>query len=110
MSTRIREGLIKWAIAIGRRLINWLARKAIRLLVPWMRERVEVFRIRLARAKTDRRQRWLEGRIKRWTLAANWLERHATALGKCARGVFTALAKGEARFIPTISDCERLVA
>lgn len=109
MSTRIKNGLLKWAMAIGRRLLRWLATKAISALVMWMRKHVEVFRQRRERAKTDRRRAWLDGRIKRWLAASAWLWRHNVALGKCAVGEFDALAK-DAKHIPLVADCERLVA
>lgn len=109
MSTRIKQGLLKWAMAIGRRLLRWLAKTAIRKLVAWMRKHVGVFRERRERARTNRRREWLDGRIKRWTLAAAWLEKHSVTLGKCAVGEFDALAK-DVKHIPLVADCEKLVA
>lgn len=65
-------------VSIGRWLLDRLELyipRGVTLLTAYMRERVEVFRGRLSRARTDRRKRWLRGRIRRWLTAADWLDK-----------------------------------
>lgn len=107
MSTAIRMGLIAWAKKIGRWLIERLAKTAVVHLIGYIRGKIDDFSRRRARAKTERRKRWLLGRMRRWTAAANWLQDNLAGLGQCALAEFDQLAKGDARGIPM--DCEKLV-
>lgn len=68
-------------VAIGRWVLDRIVRSTVLAVVWYMRGKVEDFKRRLARARSDRRKRWLRGRIRRWTRAAGWLEtwRHELA-------------------------------
>lgn len=108
MSTALKNGLLAWAKRIGRWIIERLSRFAANALAHYMLGKVDDFRRRLAKAKTERRREWLKGRIARWNRAANWLIERSDDLNRCVLSEFDQLAKGDARGIPM--DCERLVA
>jgi hypothetical protein len=93
-------------VAIGRWLLGVVRRRGIPILVGYMLERIEVFRARLRRAKTDRRMKWLRGRIRRWTAAAKWLTAHASDLHERALEQYEKLS---AR-IPEVAPGERMAA
>jgi hypothetical protein len=106
--TTLAKGLIDIAIRIGKWLVRRLAKWLKVHVVGYMRGKIEDFRRRLARAKTDRRRAWLKGRISRWTKAANWLDKQSGVFfNKEAAEVckLPAFAK-----LPEVAKCERLVA
>lgn len=87
--------LRKYALQIGRWLIETIAEEGLRGLVIYMRQRVKVFARRKARVVARRRRnkskrgkrfevenwrvRWLSGRIRRWNTAIAWLQSKAAA-------------------------------
>lgn len=74
----IWPGLRRVLLRIGRWLLNALADEGLRGLVSYMRQRVKVFRRRLAKILKRRhskwRPKWLRGRIARWLGAIRWLQ------------------------------------
>jgi hypothetical protein len=66
--------LRRWIVKIGRWLLDTVLAEGRRGLAVYMRQRVHVFRARRARARTKRRRQWLDGRIRRWTKAAEWFD------------------------------------
>lgn len=110
MSTAIVNALWKvfrgFLKAIGRWILSFARRRGIPLLLGYMAGKIEDFERRWKRARTDRRRRWLRGRIRRWTNAANWLHDHGVALHEEALEQFDRLA---AR-IPMVAPGERKAA
>lgn len=106
--TTIAAGLLDIAIRIGKWLVRRLAKWVKGHVVGYMLGKVDDFKRRLARAKTDRRRKWLKGRISRWLKAARWLEErsgvfvHDAAAEVCKLPAFAKL--------PEVAKCERLVA
>jgi hypothetical protein len=97
--------LLDLAVRITRWIVRRLARWALKRVVGWMRKRIKSFYEQLAVARTERRQRWLRGRIERWTKASVWVELHATkALGEAAREVCDLKAF---RKLPDYASCEK---
>lgn len=78
--TTLQRGLIRIARAIGRWILRRIIAKGIDRLVGYMDGKIDDFERRLGRAKTERRTRWLTGRIRRWTNALAWLERRRAAI------------------------------
>lgn len=72
----VRAGIVSLAKAIGRWIVEFLAEHGVDILIGYMIGKVSDFRRRLARAVSQRRRRWLTGRISRWTLAVEWLREH----------------------------------
>lgn len=98
-------------ISLARRIGKWILQRVIQRgavrLGHYMLERVDVFRRRLKTAKTDRRKRWLRGRIKRWERGGSWLLAWAEPVGDCvATEIDTLIAKTKG--LPTIAACEKL--
>jgi hypothetical protein len=105
--TTIAAELIGIARRIGRWVLDRLLRITGRRLGYYMLERAEVFARRLKRAKTERRKRWLRGRIRRWKKAGAWLLANAAAASECmVNEADTLLAK--AKDLPLIAKCETL--
>jgi hypothetical protein len=107
MNAAIAKGLVDIATKIGRWILGVVVRRGALFLRDYMAERVLVFRARLAKAKTTRRQQWLKGRIARWTAAAKWLSAKAGQLARCATSEFDELLKRN-RGLPLTAQCERL--
>lgn len=101
-------GLIDIAIRLGRWIVRRLAKWALSHVVGYMLGKVDDMKRRIARAKTDRRRKWLRGRVARWTKAAKWIEANALKkLGEAAKEAckLPAFAK-----LPEVARCERMVA
>lgn len=78
MST-IASRLLAFARAIGRWLLERLARRGANMLIGYMAGKIDDFARRkdaAAKRGNERRVRWLTGRIRRWTSARNWLIKH----------------------------------
>lgn len=93
-------------VAIGRWLLTFARRHGLTRLVGYMLGKVDDFGRRWKRAKTDRRRRWLRGRIRRWTRAAAWLTDHAHELHADALEQWEKLAER----IPMTAPAERKAA
>lgn len=104
----IIDALISIARRIGRWILERLIVRGARRLAEYMEERVEVFRGRLARARTPRRKAWLRGRIRRWTDAARWILEYHFEVGRCVADESDDLMARAAK-LPRVSRCERLV-
>jgi hypothetical protein len=76
------RGIVAIARAIGRWVIMRLGEYGRVKLVHYMEGRIDVFQDRLERARSNRRRRWLTGRINRWLKAIAWLRSHAKKLTK----------------------------
>lgn len=72
--------LIRIARAIGRWVLRTAAKRGGVILAGYMLGKVDDFRRRLARARTDRRKAWLTGRIARWSAAIRWLQANGSKL------------------------------
>lgn len=100
-------------ISLARRIGKWLLRRVITRgavrLGHYLIEHCEVFRNRLARAKTERRKRWLKGRISRWTKSGNWLLAWAAPVAKCVTDEADAMLAKAAK-LPEVARCEKQVA
>lgn len=83
----IIAALVKFARRIGRWLIKQLIRLGGAMLRGYMLGKIDDFKRRLARAKTDQRRRRLTGRITRWAAAVKWLTQHAVDADKVAKQV-----------------------
>ena len=97
------RGLRRIARAIGRWLLRHLVERGVARLVGYLDGKIGDFKRRRARARTQRRKRWLTGRIRRWSAAMNWLVEHrtriTTTVAKAAEAAAASLpmrAKGEA--------------
>lgn len=71
--TTIVKGLIRCARAIGRWLLRRIIARGIDLVIGYMDGKIEDFKRRRKRKRTDAGKRWLAGRIRRWTRALRWL-------------------------------------
>ena len=99
------SALLDLAVRVTRWIVRRLARWALKRVVTWMRKRIKGFYDQLAVARTKRRQRWLRGRIDRWTDASVWVELHASkALGEAAR---EACKLDAFRKLPDYASCEK---
>lgn len=83
--TALWPGLRRVLLAIGRWLMGVIRDEGVKFLAGYMRQRVHVFRKRLAKVVARRhakwRPRWLRGRIRRWNYAIAWLQsKHAAKL------------------------------
>jgi hypothetical protein len=107
--TAIATELIRIARSIGRWILERLLKVAGRRLGYYMLERAEVFAERLKRAKTERRKKWLRGRVARWKKAGAWLITWSSAVSECLVKEADALA-AKAAGLPLQAKCERLVA
>lgn len=76
----IRKTLLHYARQLGRWLLVRYLDYGRQKLVHYMEGRVDVFRARLERARSDRRKRWLRGRIRRWTKVTLWLQNEGARL------------------------------
>lgn len=106
--TTLVSGLIDIAIRLGRWVVRRLARWAVDHVVGYMLGKIDDFQRRLAKAKTERRKKWLRGRVRRWTRAAAWIQSRALEKLKDAAGEackLPAFAK-----LPEVARCEKLVA
>ncbi|HWB76606.1 MAG TPA: hypothetical protein VG755_16690 [Nannocystaceae bacterium] len=74
---KIVSTLVDVALRIGRWLVRRLSARGALWLQHYMEGKVEDFERRLARARTERRKRWLKGRISRWNRAIAWLKANA---------------------------------
>lgn len=76
--TALWPGLRRVLLAIGRWLMRVIGDEGVKFLAGYMRQRVHVFRRRLARVLARRhskwRPEWLRGRISRWNRAIVWLQ------------------------------------
>jgi hypothetical protein len=107
--TQVAAEIIAIARRIGRWILERLLKVAGRRLGFYMLERTEVFAERLKRAKTERRKRWLRGRIKRWEKAGAWLLANSDDVSKCiSEEADTLIAKSKG--LPLYAKCERAVA
>ena len=107
MNPKIIKGLLELARNIGRWVVKKIARRAVLWLVHYMQGRVEVFMERHRRARSERRKRWLKGRISRWLRAIDWLRENVRSLQTRAaraycRGTDAALAA-----LPLVAAGER---
>jgi hypothetical protein len=66
--------LRRLAQQIGRWILDVALEEGRAALAAYMRLRVGMFRRRQARARGAARRAWLDGRIRRWSKAAGWLE------------------------------------
>lgn len=109
MSTIAAE-LIGIARRIGRWLLNSVIKSGATRLGYYLIERAEgVFTKRLKRAKTERRRKWLKGRIARWKKAGHWLVAWASDVAKCVTSeIDTLIAKSQG--LPLYARCEKAVA
>ena len=105
--TTIATELIGIARRIGRWILERLLKVAGRRLGFYMLERTEVFARRLKRAKTERRKRWLRGRIKRWEKAGEFLIAWSNDVSKCIVSEADAIM-AKAAGLPRIAKCEIL--
>lgn len=104
----IAAELIGIARRIGRWVLERLLKRGAERLGAYMLERAEsVFTARLRRAKTERRKRWLRGRIARWKKAGAWLLAWASDVATCIAGEADALL-AKAKGLPLQARCERL--
>lgn len=103
-------GILKILKAIGRWVLDDLVSYGVDALIGYMRVRIGVFGKRRARAKRDRRKRWLAGRIKRWTTAMRWLEKRRDALTRKTVRLVREGAREAVRRIPERSRLERFAA
>lgn len=99
--------LIKVGLRIGRWLIEWLAEELPILIIGYMRGRARVFGRRLARARSDRRKRWLRGRITRWTAVANEIAEREREIERAAERGADWLEDAVCKRIPFHVSCER---
>jgi hypothetical protein len=103
--------LLDIAMRITKWIVRRLAKWAVTRVVTWMRSKVRTFKDRWSRARIEGdawRVRWNEGRIGRWTKAADWIEARALkALGEAARTVCKLPAFKK---LPDYASCERAVA
>jgi hypothetical protein len=105
--TTIAAELIGIARRIGRWVLERLLKVAGRRLGFYMLERTEVFAKRLKRAKTERRKKWLRGRIRRWTKAGEFLIAWSTDVATCIATEADAIM-AKAAGLPRIAKCETL--
>jgi hypothetical protein len=99
----IIAALIKMARAIGRWILEFAAKHGGAALAGYMLGKVGDFKRRRARARTDRRRAWLDGRIRRWTAALAWLKQHGS---KVAADMIDDADKLVGQ-IPVVADAER---
>lgn len=104
--TTIAAELIGIARRIGRWILSSVIKSGATRLGWYLIERAEgVFAKRLKRAKTERRRRWLKGRISRWKKAGAWLIAWASDVAKCvATEIDTLVAKSQG--LPLAAKCE----
>lgn len=69
----IIAALIRFARKIGRWILRKLLEIGGRYLCGYMAGKIDDFRRRLQRAKTESRKKRLRGRIRRWSAALKWL-------------------------------------
>jgi hypothetical protein len=105
------SALLDLAVRITKWIVRRLAQWSLKRVVTWMRTKVRTFKGRWDAARIERNEKrmgWLEGRIERWTRAANWIEENAMkALGTAARDVCKLKAF---RKLPDYASCEKLAA
>lgn len=99
----IIAALIRFARKIGR----WILRKLLEIGALWLEGylvgKISDFRRRLARAKTERRKKWLRGRIRRWSAAYDWIDLNAHELDDDV----VREADDAASLIPMVAAAER---
>jgi hypothetical protein len=98
-------------ISLARRIGRWVLERVLRVgavrLGHYLLERADVLRSRLKKAKTERRKRWLRGKIRRREKAGAWLLAWASDVAKCvATEIDTLVAKTKG--LPLEARCERL--
>lgn len=105
-----RNAIITGLINLARRIGRWLLRKLLEIGGEWlcgyMAGKLGDFRRRLAKAKTERRKRWLRGRIRRWSKALTWLTENR---GDYGLDIVEA-ADAAAGKIPMVAKAEREAA
>jgi hypothetical protein len=103
MSTLVLA-LIDLAVQLGRWILERLAKRGFSKLIGYMDGKIDDFARRLARARTNRRKRWLRGRIDRWTRAMAWLEANSSKAAK--RTIDEVCKLPEVQRLPLKSACE----
>lgn len=102
--TTTAKGLIRIARAIGRWILRRLIRKGIDLVVGYMDGKIDDFQRRKGRARTQRRVRWLAGRIRRWKAALRWLIRQRRSI---TRRIVELVDREVGHAIPMAANDER---
>ena len=104
------SAIINGLINIARRIGRWILRKLLEIGGDWlcgyMAGKIGDMRRRLARAKTERRKRWLRGRIRRWDKALGWLNANRHDIGSD----IVEAADSAASSIPMVAKAEREAA
>lgn len=104
----ILKTLLSLAVKIGKWLLHHLREQGLDLALGYINGKIHDFIRRLAKARTDRRKRWLRGRIQRWGAVLRVLS--GAKAKAVADNIEAAIIQATTRRIPMVAEAEREAA